>query len=275
LRPLPVRRRGKTTSPPAGVPRSISLLSFGLLTLGLLTFGLALAVSGPASAQSFSFDLGDGPTATGRIVQFFLLFTVLSIAPSVLVMVTSFTRIVIVLSFLRTAMGTQQTPPNQVLISLALFMTIFVMMPTLERSWDDGIQPFIEGRIDEKEAFTKSAKPIQEFMLNQVRDSDIKLFMDAANIPQVASPEDVPLRVLVPAFMISELRRAFEIGFLVFIPFLVIDMVVASVLMSMGMMMLPPIIIALPFKVIFFVLVDGWFLIVGSLVQSFNTGASP
>ena len=245
------------------------------IIFGLLSLGLALGLAAPAAAQSFSFDLGDGPTATGRMVQFFLLFTVLSIAPSMLVMVTSFTRIVIVLSFLRTAMGTQQTPPNQVLVSLALFMTIFVMMPTMEKSWDEGIQPFIEGRIDEKEAFQKSAKPIQDFMLKQVRESDLKLFMDAAKMQPVASPEDVPLRALIPAFMVSELRRAFEIGFLVFIPFLVIDMVVASVLMSMGMMMLPPIIIALPFKVIFFVLVDGWFLIVGSLVQSFDTGIPP
>jgi len=245
------------------------------IIFGLLSLGLALSLAAPAAAQSFSFDLGDGPTATGRIVQFFLLFTVLSIAPSVLVMVTSFTRIVIVLSFLRTAMGTQQTPPNQVIVSLALFMTIFVMMPTMEKSWDEGVQPFIEGRIDEKEAFKKSARPIQDFMLRQVRESDLKLFMDAAKLPPVASPADVPLRALIPAFMVSELRRAFEIGFLVFIPFLVIDMVVASVLMSMGMMMLPPIIIALPFKVIFFVLVDGWFLIVGSLVQSFDTGIPP
>jgi flagellar biosynthetic protein FliP len=245
------------------------------IIFGLLSLGLALSLAAPAAAQSFSFDLGDGPTATGRIVQFFLLFTVLSIAPSVLVMVTSFTRIVIVLSFLRTAMGTQQTPPNQVIVSLALFMTIFVMMPTMEKSWDEGVQPFIEGRIDEKEAFEKSARPIQDFMLRQVRESDLKLFMDAAKLPPVASPADVPLRALIPALMVSELRRAFEIGFLVFIPFLVIDMVVASVLMSMGMMMLPPIIIALPFKVIFFVLVDGWFLIVGSLVQSFDTGIPP
>ncbi|MBT5840623.1 MAG: flagellar type III secretion system pore protein FliP, partial [Rhodospirillaceae bacterium] len=191
------------------------------------------------------------------------------------VMVTSFTRIVIVLGFLRTAMGTQQTPPNQVLVSLALFMTIFVMAPTMEKSWDEGVQPFIEGRIDEKEAFAKSTKPIQDFMLKQVRESDLKLFMEVAKLPPVATPQDVPLRALIPAFMVSELRRAFEIGFLVFIPFLVIDMVVASVLMSMGMMMLPPIIIALPFKVIFFVLVDGWFLIVGSLVQSFDGGIPP
>ncbi len=244
--------------------------------LGLMALGIALAANGTAAAQTFSFDLGDGPTATGRIIQFFLLFTVLSIAPSVLIMTTSFIRITVVLAFLRTAMGTQQTPPNQVLVSLALFMTIFVMMPTMERSWDEGVRPFIDGEIDEKEAFRKSSKPLHEFMLKQVRESDLKLFMDVAKIPQTASPDEVPIRALIPAFMISELRRAFEIGFLIFVPFLVIDMVVASVLMSMGMMMLPPMIVALPFKIIFFVLVDGWFMIVGSLVESFaGGGGSP
>jgi len=229
-------------------------------------------LTAPAGAQSLNLDLGDGPSSTGRIIQLFLLLTVLSLAPSILVMVTSFTRIVIVLSFLRTAMGTQQTPPNQVLMSLALFLTMFIMMPTMERSWDEGIRPYIDSQIDEKEAFAKASAPVHEFMRKYVREQDLKLFLDAAKEGPVASPEEIPIKALIPAFMISELRRAFEIGFLVFIPFLVIDMVVASVLMSMGMMMLPPIIIALPFKIIFFVLVDGWFLIVGSLIQSFGTG---
>ncbi len=233
---------------------------------------LLLAMTAPAGAQSLNLDFGDGPSSTGRIIQLFLLITVLSLAPSILVMVTSFTRIVIVLSFLRTAMGTQQTPPNQVLMSLALFLTMFIMMPTMERSWDEGIRPYIDNQIDEKEAFAKASAPVHEFMRKYVREQDLKLFLDAAKEDPVASPEQIPIKVLIPAFMISELRRAFEIGFLVFIPFLVIDMVVASVLMSMGMMMLPPIIIALPFKIIFFVLVDGWFLIVGSLIQSFGTG---
>jgi flagellar biosynthetic protein FliP len=233
---------------------------------------ILLALTAPAGAQSLNLDLGDGPSSTGRIIQLFLLLTVLSLAPSILVMVTSFTRIVIVLSFLRTAMGTQQTPPNQVLMSLALFLTMFIMMPTMERSWDEGIRPYIDSQIDEKEAFAKASAPVHEFMRKYVREQDLKLFLDAAKEGPVASPEDIPIKALIPAFMISELRRAFEIGFLVFIPFLVIDMVVASVLMSMGMMMLPPIIIALPFKIIFFVLVDGWFLIVGSLIQSFGTG---
>ena len=228
-----------------------------------------LLAAHPALGQSFALDLGQGPSSTGRIIQLFILITVLSLAPSILVMVTSFTRIVVVLSFLRTAMGTQQTPPNQVMISLALFLTIFIMMPTLEKSWEQGVRPFIDGEIDEKQAFARSSAPVHEFMRRHVREQDLKLFMDAAKTSEIARPQDIPMQALIPAFMISELRRAFEIGFLIFIPFLVIDMVVASVLMSMGMMMLPPIIIALPFKIIFFVLVDGWFLISGSLLESF------
>jgi len=230
--------------------------------------GALLLTASPAAAQSLNLDLGEGPGSTGRLVQLFLLFTVLSLAPSILVMVTSFTRIVVVLSFLRTAMGTQTTPPNQVLMSLALFLTLFVMMPTLEQSWDQGVQPYIQGSLDEQQAFERAAAPVRTFMLRHVRENDLKLFADAARVDTTQA--EVPLRALIPAFMISELRRAFEIGFLVFIPFLVIDMVVASVLMSMGMMMLPPVMIALPFKIIFFVLVDGWFLIVGSLIQSFG-----
>ena len=239
-----------------------------ILLTGMASLTVLLA-SHPALGQSFSLDLGQGPSSTGRIIQLFILITVLSLAPSILVMVTSFTRIVVVLSFLRTAMGTQQTPPNQVMISLALFLTIFIMMPTLEKSWEQGVRPFIDGEIDEKQAFARSSAPVHEFMRRHVREQDLKLFMDAAKTGEIARPQDIPMQALIPAFMISELRRAFEIGFLIFIPFLVIDMVVASVLMSMGMMMLPPIIIALPFKIIFFVLVDGWFLISGSLLESF------
>ncbi|MDP6573087.1 MAG: flagellar type III secretion system pore protein FliP [Rhodospirillales bacterium] len=234
--------------------------------------GLAfMAAVHPAAAQTFSLDFGEGGgSATGRVVQLIALLTVLSLAPSILIMVTSFTRIAIVLAFLRTAMGTQQTPPNQVLMSLALFLTLFIMMPTLESSYDQGIKPLIEGQIDEQEAFKKSIVPFREFMMRHVREQDIALFVGIAEITDEEFLTDQPLRIIIPAFMISELRRAFEIGFLVFIPFLIIDMVVASVLMSMGMMMLPPIIIALPFKIIFFVLVDGWFMIVGSLVQGFG-----
>ena len=240
--------------------------------IGAALVALPLALlAGPASAQSIALTLGDqGPSVTGRIIQLLALMTVLSLAPSILVMVTSFTRIVIVLSFVRTALGTQQTPPNQVLVSLALFLTLFVMMPTLEQVYDDGIKPLLAGEIEEAEAFERATKPVQSFMMQHVRSQDLTLFMEMARIPAVESEDDVPLRALVPAFMVSELRRAFEIGFLIFVPFLVIDMVVASVLMSMGMMMLPPVMIALPFKIVFFVLVDGWYLVVGSLVRSFG-----
>jgi flagellar biosynthesis protein FliP len=235
--------------------------------------GLLLVAAEPAAAQTFSLDLGNGEeggSVTGRIVQLVALLTVLSLAPSILVMVTSFTRIVVVLSFVRTAMGVQQTPPNQVLVSLALFLTFFVMMPTLEQSYDQGIKPLIDGEITEMEAFAKAVDPVRRFMMEHVREQDLMLFADMAKVPDEELRTEAPLRVLIPAFMISELRRAFEMGFLIFVPFLIIDMVVASVLMSMGMMMLPPIIISLPFKIIFFVLVDGWYLVVGSLVRSFG-----
>ncbi|MGB0683155.1 MAG: flagellar type III secretion system pore protein FliP [Magnetovibrionaceae bacterium] len=248
----------------------IRKLSFGCLGLLALLTGLLLT-SEPAVAQSFSLDLGgEGGEATSRIIQIVTLITVLSLAPSLLVMVTSFTRIVVVLSFLRTAMGAPQTPPNQVLISLALFLTIFIMMPTFERAWDEGLRPVVDGEIEEFEGFQRAMEPFKDFMMTYVREQDLGLFVDIAGITDQEFTESRPMEVLVPAFMISELRRAFEIGFLIFIPFLIIDMVVSSVLMAMGMMMLPPVIIALPFKIIFFVLVDGWFMVVGSLVKSFG-----
>ena len=246
---------------------------------GLVSLAGALFFIDPAAAQSFNLDLGDsGVTATGRIIQMIALITVISLAPSILVMVTSFTRIIIVLSLLRTALGTAQSPPNQVMVALALFLTIFIMMPTFERVWDEGLRPMVDGDVEEFEGFERSVRPVHEFMMAHVREKDLELFNNISvagdpsgtDSPQAADPQEVELRVLIPAFMISELRRAFEIGFLLFIPFLIIDMVVASVLMAMGMMMLPPVIISLPFKLIFFVLVDGWFLVAGSLVRSFN-----
>ncbi len=237
----------------------------------LLLVVMALSVA-PAAAQSVTVDLGAGPTSTGRIIQLFALLTILSLAPSILVMVTSFTRIVVVLSFLRSAIGLQQTPPNAVIVSLALFLTGFIMTPTLETAYREGIAPLLDNTITETEALERTVAPVRAFMLAHVRDQDLKLFMDIARLPAVETPEETPLRALVPAFMISELKRAFEIGFLLFVPFLIIDMVVASVLMSMGMMMLPPVTISLPFKLIFFVLVDGWYLVAGSLVQSFGGG---
>lgn len=242
-----------------------------------VTIGLSILLiwlSDPASAQSLNIDLGGaGGEATGRIIQIVTLVTVLSLAPSILIMMTSFVRIMVVLSFLRTAMGTQQTPPTQVLVSLALFLTFFVMMPTFEAAYDQGLRPMIEEEIDEFEAFERTVKPFQIFMLKHVREQDLSLFADFSgqNIDEIRG-DKMPIRILIPAFMISELRRAFEMGFLLFLPFLIIDMVVASVLMAMGMMMLPPIIIALPFKIIFFVLVDGWFMVVGSIVRSFGGG---
>ncbi len=208
-------------------------------------------------------------------MQIIILMTVLSLAPAILIMMTSFTRIVIVLSFLRTAIGLQQTPPNAVLVGLALFLTVFIMAPALETAYREGLQPMLAEEIDEAEAFSRASAPLRAFMLRQVRPDDVALFVEIARQEPPASPDDVSLRVLLPAFMISELRRAFEIGFLLFVPFLVIDLVVASVLMSMGMMMLPPVVVSLPFKLIFFVLVDGWRLVAGSLVESFQQGAPP
>ena len=224
-----------------------------------------------AAAQQINLNLGEGGTFTGRIVQLLLLLTVLSLAPGILIVMTSFTRIIVVLSLLRNALGTQQTPPNVVLISLALFLTGFVMTPTFERAYNEGVAPLMAEKIQEKEAFDKTLAPFHDFMMKNVRQKDLQLFLDLSKAPIPATPAATPVQVLVPAFMISELRRAFEIGFLIYLPFVVIDLVVSSILMSMGMMMLPPVMIALPFKLIFFVLVDGWGLVAGSLVRSFAT----
>jgi flagellar biosynthesis protein FliP len=223
-----------------------------------------------AHAQDISINFGTGSGLTERVLQLIALMTVLSLAPSILVMVTSFTRIVVVLSLLRTALGTSTAPPNTVIMSLALFLTAFVMGPAFERAYDLGVKPLVNNEITAEQAFERAADPFRLFMLKNVREKDLKLFVDMSREPAPARPEDLSLRLLVPAFMISELRRAFEIGFLLFLPFLVIDLVVASVLMSMGMMMLPPVVVSLPFKLIFFVLVDGWSLVAGSLVQSYG-----
>ncbi len=226
----------------------------------------------PALAQNISIDLGsDGSgTVSGRIIQLVILMSVLSLAPSILIMMTSFTRIIIVLSFLRTALGVQQTPPNSVVISLALFLTFFIMSPTLHRAYEEGVVPLINEEITEVEAFELGTTPFKEFMLRHVREQDLALFIDLSESGPYDEVMDVPLQIVIPSFMISELRRAFEIGFMLFLPFLIIDLVTASILMSMGMMMLPPVTISLPFKIIFFVLVDGWYLIAGSLIQSFG-----
>ena len=261
-----VRRRRSPLAHPLMVVLAVIGAAFAVY------FGLAL-LSEPAMAQAFTLDLGEqGGDTTGRIIQMLLLITVLSVAPSILIMMTSFVRIIVVLSFLRTAMGTQQTPPNQVLVGLALFMTLFIMMPTFEKAWDTGINPVIEGTLDEMEGFQRAIIPLRDFMMTHVRERDLLLFTEIARLPDEEVRENMPMRILIPAYLISELTRAFEIGFLLFVPFLIIDRVVASVLMAMGMMMLPPVIIALPFKIIFFVLVDGWYMTVGSLVKSFGAG---
>jgi len=216
--------------------------------------------------------LPDGGTAvSGRIIQLVLLLTVLSIAPGLLIMVTSFTRFVVAFSFLRSGIGLQSTPANLVLISLSLFMTFYVMAPTFDRAWETGVAPLMENRIDEREAMARAAEPFRGFMLAQVREKDLRLFADLAKTSFPSRDQAaVDLRILIPAFMISELRRGFEIGFLIAIPFLVIDMIVATLTMSMGMMMMPPSVIALPVKVLFFVLIDGWNMLVGSLIRSLH-----
>ena len=229
-----------------------------------------LALPHAAVAQSLSVDLGAaGPGATSRLVQLTALITVLSLAPSLLVMATAFTRIVIVLSLLRSALGAQGMPPNTVLIGLALFLTFFVMQPVLDEAWRAGVLPMADGRIGDLEGLRLAAEPFRRFMAASARPDDLRLFLGLAHLPDPASAATTPWRALLPAFLIGELRRAFEMGFLLYLPFLVIDMVVASVLMGMGMMMLPPNVVSLPFKLIFFVLVDGWRLVSGSLVQSF------
>jgi len=237
---------------------------------GAVALAILLLLPGAAAAQSLSLDLGNaGPGATSRIIQLTALITVLSLAPSLLVVMTAFTRIVIVLSLLRSALGTQGTPPNTVLIGLALFLTYFVMQPVLEQAWTTGLLPMTEGRVSDLEGLRLAAEPFRRFMAASARPDDVQLFLDLARLPDPATAGDTPWRALVPAFLVGELRRAFEMGFLLYLPFLVIDMVVASVLMGLGMMMLPPNVVSLPFKLIFFVLVDGWRLVSGSLVQSF------
>ncbi len=231
---------------------------------------VALAMAGPVAAQSVSIDLGGQQAgASGRLLQLAALVGLLSLAPSLLVMATAFTRIVIVLALLRSALGAQGVPPNPVLIGLALFLTYFVMQPVFDAAWIAGIVPMNEGRMEPMEAISAAAEPFRRFMAAQLREADLNLFLTMAQLPD-ATPAEAPYRALMPAFLVSELRRAFEIGFIIFLPFLVIDMVVASLLMSLGMMMLPPSVVALPFKLIFFVLVDGWRLLSGSLVQGFT-----
>ncbi|MFN9849082.1 MAG: flagellar type III secretion system pore protein FliP [Alphaproteobacteria bacterium] len=241
--------------------------------LAAVTTCAAMVFPAAAMAQALNINLGSGAGLTERVVQLVGLLTVLSLAPSIVIMTTSFVRIVVVLSLLRTALGLQQSPPNAVIISLSLFLSAIVMGPTFERSYNEGIKPLMDQQMELPAAFDAAGDPVKQFMLSQVDEEDLALFIRLSKIPKPATAMDTPIRVVTPAFMISELKHAFEIGFLLFVPFLVIDLVVASVLMSMGMMMLPPVVISLPFKLIFFVLVDGWRLVAGSLVESFQKGA--
>jgi flagellar biosynthesis protein FliP len=236
---------------------------------------LCFAVPSFAQAQVASipdiFSQTDASTS-GKIIQYVVLLTILSLAPSILIMVTSFTRFIIAFSFLRSAIGMQSTPASIIITSLSLFLTFFVMAPTFNKSWNDGLQPLLQNRLTQDEAFKKIIDPFQTFMLGQVREKDLSLFkqLAAEKLDESQTQNDTEIRVLIPAFMVSELRRGFEIGFLISLPFLIIDLIVATITMSMGMMMMPPSVIALPFKVLFFVLIDGWSMLAGSLVRSFS-----
>ncbi len=272
------------TTRPGGRGRRLALLA--LLALVLAAVALpALAASPPAPIRpinsvapsspaspklTLEIQGADGPKAMGSALKIVILMTVLSLAPAILMLMTSFTRIVIVLGFLRQAIGANQAPANQILIGLAVFLTMVIMAPTFTRINNEAVQPLLNETISQRDAFERAQVPLKEFMLRQVREKDIALFLDLTKTPVPGSPEELPMLVVVPAFVIGELKTAFQMGFVLFMPFLIIDMVVASVLMSMGMMMLPPVLISLPFKILLFVLVDGWFLVVKSLVQAFQ-----
>lgn len=259
----------------ADMHRILKLIIFALLVITVAN------ISKPATCWSASpaisvpylnidIDKGKDPGKVAVVLQIFLLMTVLSLAPAILIMLTSFTRIAIVLSVLRQAIGTNQMPPNQIILGLALFLTFFVMAPVWEKINEDALKPFLEQKISQEEAMNKAIIPLRKFMVSQTREKDISLFIDISKTKRPNNIDDVPTSVLIPSFIISELKTAFQIGFLLYIPFLVVDMVVASVLLSMGMMMLPPIMISLPFKLMLFVVADGWYLVVGSLVKSFS-----
>jgi len=256
--------------------KNTTLKVFVLLSIFILSFfafnflGMETAQAQPIPIPEIEWQDEEDPEALVGFLQLLLAMAVLTLAPAFVVLMTSFTRIVIVLSLARNAMATQQTPPNQVLVGLALFMTFFIMFPRIEQINENAVQPYLEGEIAQEEAFDEGLEPLREFMLDHTRDQDLALFVEMADMEDPPeSREEVPTHILVPSFVISELKTAFEMGFRVFIPFLIIDMVVASTLMSMGMFMLPPVIVSLPFKILLFVLVDGWHLIVRSLLESF------
>ncbi|MBF0291517.1 MAG: flagellar type III secretion system pore protein FliP [Nitrospinae bacterium] len=247
-----------------------------LAIVAALTAGIWALATGDASAQgpglpdiNISLSETGDPGKVGAGIKILILMTVLSLAPSIIITMTSFVRIVVVMSFLRQALGTQNAPPNQVMAGLSLFMTFFIMQPVFMKMYNDAFVPFSQEKMSMEDAYNKGMTPLREFMVNQTREKDLALFVEMARIPRPQTVDEVPTHVVIPAFIISEMRTAFTIGFLIYIPFLVLDMVIASVLMSMGMMMLPPVMISLPFKLMLFVLVDGWYLIAGSLMKSF------
>ena len=252
---------------------SITIIFMAICILAFMQSPQAAWAQSPAAITpyiSIGLDNAEEPGEVSIVLQIFLLLTVLSIAPAILIMLTSFTRIAIVLSVLRRAMGTQTMPPNQVIIGMSLFLTFFIMSPVWERVNSDALQPYLNKEIGQQQALDRAFVPIRTFMFKQTREKDLALLIDIAKVQRPKNKEDVPTAVLIPSFILSELKTAFQIAFMLYVPFLVIDMVVASVLLSMGMMMLPPIMISLPFKLMLFVLADGWYLIVGSLVKSFG-----
>lgn len=247
-----------------------------LFSVWMILLVLAVATTAQAEPVSFpsSLNVGVGssskPGDVATTIQIFLMLTILSMAPGLLIMTTSFTRIVVVLSFLRTAMGTQQAPSNQIILALSMFLTFFIMSPVWQQISKEAYQPWKAQQISQELAIDRAVRPVRKFMLSQTREKDLALFVSLSKLPRPKNADDIPTLTIIPAFMISELRTAFQIGFLIYIPFIVVDMVVASVLMSMGMMMLPPVMISLPFKILLFVLVDGWGLVISSLVKSFG-----
>lgn len=246
--------------------------------VGLVMFSFLFCLTVPSYGQMKGFpiptlkiEVGESrdPAHTSVVIQILFLLTILTLAPAILIMMTSFTRLVVVFSFLRHAMGIHQMPPNQILIGLSLFLTFFIMAPVWQDVKEKAIEPYMNKKISQEEAMSEAIKPIRKFMLKQVREKDLSLFLQISKTPRPKTPEDIPMTTLLPAFTVSELKIAFQMGFILFLPFLVIDIVVSSVLLSMGMMMLPPMMVSLPFKVLLFVLVDGWNLVVGSMVKSF------
>jgi flagellar biosynthetic protein FliP len=254
------------------VAAALTVLVLTLVWLVPLATAASPASTPAVATPFFSIGLtpGEEPARSTVTLQIFLLMTVLSLVPAILIMVTSFSRIVIVLSLLRRALGTNTLPSNQIVIGLALFLTIFIMAPVWQKINTDALQPYLDKKISNQQAFDSAVIPLREFMFKQTREKDLALFVDIAKLKRPENPDDIPTTVLIPSFIISEIKTAFEIGMLLYVPFLIIDMVVAAVLLSMGMMMLPPIMVSLPFKLMLFVVADGWYLLVGSLVKSFR-----